>query len=168
MFYLKLVRTNANLSQSQIAEMAGITPLAVLRYEQGLLENLSPKLAAVIAELADVPLAVVHDEYEDDRRIQRVSQTNIFRNPPSLELRPDEHPFETFRKLITRRAVGTESRMAFCKLLALHPAVVAEYDKGKCKHMPAMIKEALLAASCPEKFIETLDSYGEIYYDRHS
>lgn len=162
----KEVRLRHSMTQRQIAELAHVSPQAVMRYEQGLYEQPSIKLVAVIAELSGLPPETVvmkYDMFRDDH--QKAAYRFMIPNPP-LRIEEGKHPFTTYREAITDRAVGRSSRISFCILLALHPAVVAEYDSGHCEKMPALISRALINTGIDTEFIENLAALGEVWYDR--
>lgn len=157
---IKKLRQELNLTQKALAEQAGISPTAVLRYEQGLYQEISPKITKVLED-DNLP-----KRYHLWRLVHQQSAEEYFKELPQLTIKPGEHPFETFRKTVTSRAVGKDSRVSFCILLAIHPSVVAEYEKAKQMHMPRLIQEALDTAGVPDTYINSLDQFGAIYYER--
>ena len=157
---IKKLRQEQNLTQKALAEQAGISPTAVLRYEQGLYQEISPKITKALED-ETLPL-----RYRLWRLKHQQDAERYFKELPQLTIKPGEHPFETFRKTITTRAVGKDSRVSFCILLAIHPSVVAEYEKGKQMHMPGLIREALNTAGVPGLYLNSLDQFGAIYHDR--
>lgn len=164
---IKRVRTNHNMTQRSLAEQAGISPTAVLRYEQGLYEKLSDKINNVLKELDDTQMSKMLPElYVLWREDVQLHAKPYFIPLPNLAVNLNEHPFTTFRRTVTTRAVGKDSRISFCILLAIHPSVVLDYEAGKQEHMPNLIKEALLVAGVPAEYIHSLDQLGGVYYDR--
>lgn len=166
---IKELRTKHNLTQRALAEQAGISPTALLRYEQGLYENVSEKILDVLVDIDDSALAQnLNALYTIWRNEHREEAAKYFQPLPHLVVIGDEHPFVTFRRTITMRAVGKDSRIAFCILLALHPSVVLDYEANKQAGMPHMIKAALLTAGLTERYINSLDQLGGVYYDRRT
>lgn len=157
----KKLREQHNITQETLARVAGVTTQSILRYEQGLYEKPSDKIVNALSSLTGAKPPVLKLKYEIWRRFQQERASPIFVVIRPLQLKPGEHPFITFR---TNQ--GYASRMAFCKLLAIHPSVVADYEKGRQKHMPRMIKQALINADCREEILTQLDQFGVIYYDR--
>lgn len=162
---LKFARTQQGMTQRQLAELAGVSVNAVLRYEQGLYENPS---ANIIHHLAENPQheQTLKQKYYDWRIVKQREAAFYFHPRPQLAVRPNEHPFTTFRKTITQRAVGKESAISFCILLAINAAALQEYEKGKHAHIPSHIWAALVTAQLPDSYIENLDQLGVIYYER--
>ena len=165
---IKTLRLTRGLTQREVAQHTGMTTHAVLRYEQGLYEHLSPALTNYYATLiADATPEMIQRTYTQDRILKQQYAREYFQSLPPLSIRAGEHPFLTFRKYITTRAVGKDSRMAFCILLALNPAVVYTYDMGKQPTMPALIKQGLLHAGVGEAYLQGLMQLGEIWYERN-
>lgn len=162
---MKNLRTQLGFTQEQVANQTGMTRLAVLRYEQYLYEELSSKLVSFYAKQTDRDLSDIQSQYHQERLMVQYEANQIILEPyPSLRIIGGEHPFTTFRRTLTYRAVGEDSRMAFCKLLALHPSTVAEYEAAKLRSLPSAIRSALF--SLPEDYLNNLNQLGEIYYDR--
>lgn len=164
---IKKLRLDRGLTQREVANATGMTTHAVLRYEQGLYEHLSPALANYYAELTDDSPENIQLAYLADRHFTQFNASEHFNSLPPLSIRAGEHPFLTFRKYVTQRAVGKDSRMAFCILLALNPAVVYTYDMGKQPTMPHLIREGLLNAGVGEAYLQGLMQLGEIWYERN-
>ena len=165
---IKKLRLDRGLTQREVAQRTGMTTHAVLRYEQGLYEHLSPNLTAYYATLiVGATPEMIQRTYTQDRILKQQYANEHFNSLPPLSIRAGEHPFLTFRKYITQRAVGKDSRMAFCILLALNPAVVYTYDMGKQPTMPSLIREGLLNAGVGEAYLQGLMQLGEIWYERN-
>lgn len=165
---MKTIRLNAGKTQREVANETNMTTHAVLRYEQHLYEHLSPNLAKYYASLVPgLNAQRVQEQYTAARLQIQFNAAEHFNSLPPLTIRAGEHPFLTFRKYITTRAVGKDSRMAFCILLALNPAVVYTYDMGKQPTMPSLIREGLLNAGVGEAYLQGLMQLGEIWYERN-
>lgn len=159
---MKTLRQDLNLTQEAVALACGMSRLAVLRYEQYLYEQPSPKL---IRFYQDQFPGLDYSKRYSDARFAVQAEANLRLEPlPNLRMFRDEHPFITWRTTITTRAVGEDSRMAFCKFLALHPATVAEYEHGRLRNLPSAIREALF--NVPSWYLDNLDNLGAIWYDR--
>ena len=164
---IKQTRLDLGITQREVAQLAGMSPQAVMRYEQSLYENLSDKLAAAISTISGVTLEDIYKQYVIDRTQQQVSAWRYVAIPPPIHFTDSVHPFLNFRQGITTAAVGNRSRMSFCILLAVHPATVAEYDSGRVSAMPALIKRALINADISAEYLKTLCEMGEIWYERY-
>lgn len=164
---IKELRKKHNLTQRALAEQAGISPTALLRYEQGLYEEISEKIVDALYGIDD-DAALLRVQYRWWRQDHQLEAAKYFKPLPHLVVIGDEHPFVTFRRSITTRAVGKDSRISFCILLAIHPSVVLDYEASKQEHMPNLIQVALTAAGVPEHYINSLDQLGGVYYDRRT
>ncbi len=162
---IKEVRQRHGISQIELASLADMSAQAVMRYEQSVYDKISLKLAQALADLEQCPVGEIEVRYDLHRHEVQV-YANLTITPP-LRIALGEHPFETFRKDVMRAKGLKESRMAFCILLAIHPAVVSEYDSGRTRQMPALIDRALNNAGMPYALIETLNTFGELWYERH-
>lgn len=167
---IKVLRVKHNMTQAGLAQLAGITPTAVLRYEQGIYENPSESIINAfhtINDNDDDDPFVLPYKYHEYRQWKQKAASKYFKQLPQLAVKPNEHPFVTFRKHVTQQAVGKDSRMSFCILLAIHPSVVLDYEKGKQPHIPALIRSALVNAAVGEAYLKGLDELGEFYYERN-
>lgn len=165
---IKELRRKHNLTQRSLAEQAGISPTAVLRYEQGLYEHVSMKIVNALSEYDELEGVVLPGRYDLWRFKTQRDAAKFFTPLPSLAVNLTEHPFTTFRRTITTRAVGKDSRISFCILLAIHPSVVLDYEAGKQEHMPNLIRNALFNAGLTLQYIDSLSQLGGVYYDRRN
>lgn len=155
---IRRARLENSLTQSELAYQCDMSRLAVIRYEQGLYQNISEKITEV--------LGVTQDSYSTWRIMQQESARPYMKPIPFVRTNPDgEHPIVQFRKIITQRAVGKSSQMSFCILLALHPGTVAQYEKCRLRKLPNAIRVALHNAGVSEAQIDELDTFGQFYYD---
>lgn len=164
---IKALRRQHNITQRDLAEQAGISPTALLRYEQGIYENLSDKIAIALERYNDENVDL-YQAYKEWRFTYQYSASKYVHPLPNLQVHPNEHPFTTWRKTVTTRAVGKDSRISFCILLAVHPSVVLDYEAAKQAHMPNLIAAALQKAGVPDNYISNLDALGKVYYDRRN
>lgn len=165
---IKTTREQRGITQREVARLAGMSPQGVMRYEQGLYENLSVKLRDAIVELTDWEPYKVDMLYHAFRVDTQIRAGQYLAEPPPIHFTETRTPFLNFREGLTSGAVGTKSRMAFCILLAVHPATVQQYDEGKVKYMPALIKRALINGGLRGDYLKSLCEVGEIWYERHS
>lgn len=162
---LRSLRTSHGLTQHYIAEKAGVSALAVLRYEQGLYDSPSPKLIDALSEYYPLGRQDLIDAYQAWRIMKQEDSRDCFKPWPQV-LIGNEHPFATFRKVITQRAVGKSSKMSFCVLLAIHPATLYSYEHSRLTHIPSVIKSALHNAGVTGEHISELDHLGVVYNER--
>ena len=183
---LSALRREANLTQAELARLAGITRIAVLRYEQGIYSQLSEKLADTLSEVhPDRPHPrTIHSLYAADRKARRQVARNLLGVLPILRVSTDpcRSPFYNFRvdvmvgssyegdlsgSPISGSPISgspiSDSRMSFCNLLGLHPATVVDYERGLTRTMPAGIKEALIEVGFSEEYVTDLGAIQEAW-----
>ena len=181
---IKELRNRLDLTQQDLANLAGISQQGVLRYEQSLYEEPSDKLVDTLCtELALRGLSPTNDpelgeylgswstptdlrnsiirRYQENRLQIQQDAAYLFRYSHPVTRFANEHPFETWRA----KVLDSRSRMRFCILLAVHPSVVAEYEKGKRRYIPRSLREAHSNAGVGNNLLTDLDYAGSIFYD---
>lgn len=166
---IKRIREEHGLTQEQLADLAGITQQGILRYEQSLYENPSPKVVDALLDLQEPgsdpgsPKArnVIIDAYKANRHQIQLSAARFFTYSHPITSHGWEHPFITWRT----KSINDPSRMRFCILLAVHPSTVAEYEKGKRRYLPNQLRQALITAGVGNDTLERLDYAGAIWHD---
>lgn len=183
---VRLIRERNGYTQAEVANLAGITPQSVLRYEQGVYDNLSPNLSELLVSLiisdpspefwrlrlgTDPTEFLTSDRstlaealsngYTAYRRATQRQAAYLFdgAHPGLIGSGIHHHPFIEFRT----RVLKSGSRMLFCKTLAINPAVVAEYEKGRRAAMPPMITLALFNAGVSATLLTALKEAGSRY-----
>ena len=167
---IKEARLNAGMSQKELAALSNMSTHAVLRYEQGLYENLSNNLLMTLSDhlgLSADEHKLMLQAYDNFRLETQRAAAPLMEHPSPIQINVDFHPFVAFREHITMRAVGKANRMRFCILLALNPAVVLNYESGKQGPMPALIKAGLTNAKLDKGYLEMLEIYGQIWHERY-
>jgi len=164
---LKEMRLHSKMTQKFLADITNMTPHAILRYEQGLYEDLSPKLSLFLSEQLDVLPSEIEKQYHDFQRERRQASAQYLSPFPALVMNAHEHPFIYFRNVVTMRAVGKKTRVGFCILLAMNPAVVIQYENGTKLNLTSVMRDALKDAGVSFQHLEDLDSYGEIWMERY-
>lgn len=165
------LRREANLTQAELAKLAGVTRIAVLRYEQGIYSQLSDKLAKTLSDYhPDRPHPrTIHSLYAADRKARRQVARNLLGVLPILRVSSDpcRSPFYNFRIDVmagsSYEGDSNESRMSFCNLLGLHPATVVDYERGLTRTMPAGIREALIEVGFNNEYVNDLASIQEAW-----
>lgn len=164
---LKETRLKVGMTQKAIAAATDMTQHAILRYEQGLYDQLSPKLSLFCSNALDKYPSEIEEQYHNFQLERRQNSAQYLDPFPHLVMHPHQHPFVFFRNEVTVRAVGKKTRVGFCVLLAMNPAVVIQYERGLTRHLPPLISSCLRDAECSADKIKDLDSYGEIWSERY-
>lgn len=160
---LKYRRLNANFTQDQLAERAGVTHDNIVRNEQGLYSSPSPKVLTAVADISTDDAEAISLEYRNwvawKRRQEPIRGLvrRIITFPPKNRL--TSHPFAMWRA-----ALGVTSRIDFCKMLCVHPATVLKYESNLQKNMPSQIYDALIETGMAQQRIEELAQLGADYF----
>lgn len=164
---LKQLRHQLNLTQAELAKETGMSSAAIMKYEQGLYENPSPKLLSYLASQSETSVEKIllsYNEFQEHTRryASRYLAHAYLAQTELLRLRTNNrHPFQTWRSDL----LNSSSRMKFCKLLAINPAVVLAYERGDSPKMPPMIRNALYTAGTPDTTVDALTRLGAEYHD---
>lgn len=162
---IRIRRLAANYTIDQLAARAGVTHDHIIRNEQGLFTKPSPKVLGCIIELSGDTSDQIVLEYENWVAHQRrqepirslVKRTISFDRASKLRA----HPFLLWRTAI---APGV-SRIAFCQMIACHPATVLRYEKGLQRPMPSQIFKALQECGMDSGKLHQLATLGCEYFD---
>jgi len=145
---IKSYRELNALTQAQLAQLARVTPQVVLLAEAGVYTTLPPKLRHVCH--AD-PI-----DYLDFQLSVRQSNCTAFEdailkyNPP---VAGRSHPHVAFRA-----AVSPGSYIGYCKMLAIAPMIVRNYERRLTRRaLHPLIKQYLKDAGVERALIEELE-----------
>jgi len=157
---IKTWRDEAGISQLKLATEANISLMTVIRNEQGLYPDPSPKIISVFIDHKVGPMdweayeAVYH-------RFQVVQRSEIDWTAGSMigveaALDIETHPFQWWRE-----SLGFNERLAFCRAACVPPPQVLNYETARQRTMPKSIKAAL----SPFVPLSSIDKAGKDYYD---
>jgi DNA-binding XRE family transcriptional regulator len=145
---IKSYRTLNSLTQAQLAQLARVTPQVVLLAEAGVYTTMPPKLKHICH--AD-PI-----DYLDFQLSVRQSNRSAFEdailryNPPVAS---HSHPHVAFREL-----VSPGSYIGYCKMLAIAPMIVRNYERRLTRrNLHPLIKQYLKDAKVEGNLIEELE-----------
>ena len=159
------IRSVANMTQKELADLAGVSPLFVLRAEQYLHVALSDRLATALSEIdsAGRLTSQIMEAYVNGRSMQlRINGSMLTQNPyfhqrvkAALDYatdnflnadqalhESDKHPFFLFRTYLFTAFDLPTSQIKFANFTGIHPTVIANLEmyKGSMEHS---IKRAL-------------------------
>lgn len=170
---LKLARLERNLTQKQLANLAGISQNAVVKYEHGLYQHPSDNIISAffhydLRHNKEKVFSNFRQELTLAYQVWRVKQIRQARHylqkaryygttPRPVGL----HPFADWRI----NYLTIDSQMELCKLLVLHPSILSQYEAGRTRSMPSEIKFALAHCDLPDITIEALEIEGEVFHD---
>lgn len=140
---LKALRLSAGWTQQELADFGGITRHAVLRTEQGVYALPPPAILSVFSQrLPGSSIPYLETEYKAWQRRMRQATSRLMPDAPGISGAATSSQFRDWRIF----TLGISSRMEFCRLFCVHPAVVEKYEKGQQARMPDQLQEALTDA----------------------
>lgn len=156
-------RTQYNMTQKELSELAHVSALFVLRAEQYLHVELSDKLADALSVITSRPAGIFKDNYLKGRAMfLRVNSSLLTENPyyrqrirAALNYAMDhglnkdqalgdpmKHPFTLFRTYLFQAFDLPLSQIKFSSFTGIHPTVLANLENFKVP-MEDSIKRAL-------------------------
>lgn len=159
-------RQAQGLSVADLAQRAGVTPLAVHRAEQGVFAQVPPRLVYPLleAELITEEGYILSDEDSLNecykawvRKTRRANYGCLTESLPPFK--PGVSPLVHWRMLS-----GVESQMGLCSLLCVHPSPIRETELGKQRKLPNQLVEALLDSGYDDDTIQQLAYRQERYH----
>lgn len=152
---LQRLRREANLTQRQLAHEAGITPLAVLKNEQGLYTRPSASLVRVLAHATGTPETAIVAGYQNDQVLFRQHAAKQVRASVDLFYFTNQPPVGSLKEFIHLICDGSVQQ--FCKLLAVHPTVVARYLRKPGTQMPSQLRTAFKDCGVEDWKVDFID-----------
>ncbi len=152
-------RTHYNLSLSQLADLAGVTPLAITRCEQAVFTDIPPSIASAVLDKEPIVTSQgfvlsdpqsLHEAYVNYQRNQRKSSFGLLTSTLP-ESQTNYSPL-----LHWRLHSGLSSQMGFCKAFCVHPGPVAQIEKGRQRALPKQLLDALMQSGYPRTTLDEL------------
>jgi len=164
---IKTWREEAGLSQLKLATESNISLMTVIRNEQGLYPDPSPKIISTLINYGAGPAHLSDDDpwpwYESVyHRFQVITRSKFIwamMSPlPSVDacLAVETHPFQMWRE-----SLGFNERLAFCRAACVPPPQVLNYETARQRTMP----KSIVAALSPFVSLSDLNKAGKEYYD---
>ncbi len=119
---VKAARTQAGLTQAELAEKAQVTRQVVVLTEQGLYKQPPESVIRVLCRLDFTSHAVLLANYAGWVESQRYSHQHLFR-PVDLRITPGD------RWAALKSQVAGKSQQGFCRALVYQPSLVREFEK---------------------------------------
>lgn len=141
---LRSLRRRQGWTQRELAEFSGVTRHAVLRTEQGVYALPPPAILSAISQrLPDSSVPYLEEAYRRWQTQQRILvRAHLFSDAPGIPREATSSEFLNYRIF----TLGLTSRMEFCRLFCVHPAVVEKYEKRQQLSMPDQLQQALSEA----------------------
>lgn len=167
------IREHAGLTQDYLSEVAGMSRMAIVRYEQALYVSPSTDYLSALSECAwtaasiDASVDYLASQYKDYRKrrieatIELFSRTEETKKWTQYVASDDSfwevHPFISFRKMLAIELGFPQSQIHFCMLTCFHPAQLDVFEKRRSgsSTIPRRLRDILLQADLPVGIIET-------------
>jgi len=147
---LKLTRTNLNLTLQNLADISGLGYQTVLRTEQGLYKEISPRLLLILRHRG-VDTKTLVQQYGEWRKEKRKNAGGkLIHYHLIIQVIPSKHPFQVWLELSGLSEIG------FCKEFCVNRPIVHKFLKQPylCGSVPTEIIEALSEAGYSTEVLE--------------
>lgn len=144
---IKVIREEHNLTQSDLASLAGVTTQVVVRSELGMYPEINPTIVRACRTLSGKPETELDREYE----LYILSQLSSVKLPLAIPLDSEtlRRQLSTvegmlkFRKDLTSANDVSDSNYSLCKLLKVHLYPIERFLKGRKETPPYQIVERM-------------------------
>ena len=136
---LKLARISAKLSQEQLADLAGVSRVYVIRVEQYLHAKPNSKLLTVLSIKTGISAQDLMAGYLNERSIGNIDvlhRINTYPIPSWEEMSSPVGDHQTFREQLMDWYILPVSRIKFCQMFGLYPMTISRYEKGPQVKLP--------------------------------
>ena len=136
---VKAWRDLLGLSQSKLAQEAGMSEQTIIRYEQLLYSDLSPRLISIFKALGEEE--TYYERLYHRSQVLTRSETDWFR--ATVPHPVDAFDLETHPFIMWRESLGFSKRMEFCRAACVSPPQLLSLETGGQGTMPKQFKDAL-------------------------
>ena len=137
---IRKIREELGLTQSALADVAGVTEQVILKTEQGLYPTIPPSTMRAMAHLSNLSVGLIEALYEDwinqELRKVKLPTGNVL-----AEAWNSRHTFHGWRVVVCRLNSVPDSVNSFCKLFKMNPYVIQKYETGKMRQTPLQLVE---------------------------
>lgn len=151
---IRLLRMRAGVSQSALAQAAGVTRATVAQIEEGRVKTVNRQVIASIARLARTDPSAVVDAVTVWQRKPTEKDALSLRAKNTLALPP--HLVAQYRSFVQWRRDVAVTPTAFASLVKIPRTTLVKYERGEVA-MPKVLYRALnTQLGLPEDYIEEL------------
>lgn len=170
---LRQLRTSLGYTQSEMAEIVGISHKSVQNAETGIYATPLPSIAEFLAQRTNTTYADIEKKYAIFRNIiQTNTREHISPKVYTFTCKREDvnvimyqgkfiSPFQDFRI----NALGF-TRQDFIYKLLVNPGTLSRLESGDFKSIPIDIRNALLACGAPTEFVDELNERTKRYKHR--
>lgn len=138
---IKRYRTDAHMTQRELASIAGITEQVILKAEQGLYPTLPLSVLNSVSQLTGQGVTEIEDEYE----AWNYAELAHVKLPPaeSDSLIQEPMTFKHYMHLVCELNNRPTNVNSFCKVVKIHPYVIQKWASGKMNNPPVQLLERI-------------------------
>ena len=141
---IRIARLKAGLSQTSLAQLAGVQRSALTALEDGRKRKASDKILGVLASQLDIPANQLEGEL--DLWWSRPLEPTLKPSAHNLLLIPPYTLSQYYRTFSDWRKEITPTQTAFASMLRINPAIIKDYESGKLQAMPDGLSAKMLEA----------------------
>lgn len=139
-------RSVANISANRLAKSLKLSRQYLSRADQGTYININPSLMAFTCETLHTNSKDVMESYrkfQEARRLETIERINprLLAVEPPVDGSKSKFHYEIFRGW---REEYWNTIITFASQMCVHPGTVTNYETGQQRHMPYMIRDALV------------------------
>lgn len=158
--FLRAMRTERGLSQIDLAMEAGVSRHSILRMEQLCYPTPLPHVIQALSDITGVSEKELVAQYQSNVASNReLAKVTYFYDAQILwtALRfakeaTTKHPFMVWRETVMRSVGEATSRIHFCSVVTVHPAILDKYESFKTG-FPEQLEIALKESGIPAAMI---------------
>lgn len=142
-------RKDANLTEAQLATLAGVSRDYIVKLEQTVYTTPSGRILEVLSDLCYTTPSEILTEYtaewnEKSLVIPLIEDWEVLVDEwKNARLVSDAHPHILLRHIIAKRVGLAGSQIKWAKWGSIHPAILSKYELGKTTRLPESIKDHL-------------------------
>lgn len=146
-------RMAANLTEEELARLAGVTRSYISKLQNYVYANPSLDVLAVLADKGYCTVGEILDSYRHEyQRLQSERFPEfpyqtwvIWYSIAKIQYHDANwHPHETLRHAVANELNLGSSQIKWAEYTGVHPAILNKYELGKTKQMPQSIRKALI------------------------
>lgn len=142
-------RKDANLTELQLANLAGVSRDYIVKLEQTTYTTPSGRILEVLSDLTYTTESEILAEYLAEWHakttgIELMNDWELIKDEWRNELaKRDDHPHVILRQILARRIGIPGSQIRWAKWGSIHPAILSKYELGKTVRLAESIKDHL-------------------------
>lgn len=158
--FLRSMRTERGLSQVDLAMEAGVSRHSILRMEQLCYPTPLPNVIQALSDITGVSETELVKRYQENVHSNReLAKVTYFYDVHVLwkalnfaKSSTSKHPFMVWRETVMASIGEATSRIHFCSVVTVHPAILDKYESFKTG-FPEQLEIALKESGIPASML---------------